>query len=57
MKNKNKQWTHMLNDLQRNKPNTPMLELQNLYCKRKKHMHVNDNSQQLKIHELFNVKT
>jgi hypothetical protein len=30
--NNNKQWTHMLNDLQRNKINTSMLELQNLYC-------------------------
>jgi hypothetical protein len=30
--NNNKQWTHMLNDLQRNKLDTPMLKLQNPYC-------------------------
>jgi hypothetical protein len=30
--NNNKQWTHMLNDLQRNKLDTPMLELQNPCC-------------------------
>jgi hypothetical protein len=30
--NNNKQWTNMLNDLQRNKLDTPMLELQNPYC-------------------------
>jgi hypothetical protein len=27
--NNNKQWIHMLNDLQRNKLDTPVLELQN----------------------------
>jgi hypothetical protein len=30
--NNNKQWTHMLSDLQRNKLDTTMLELQNQYC-------------------------
>jgi hypothetical protein len=33
--NNNKQWTHMLNDLQRNKLNTSMLEFQNPYCLKK----------------------
>jgi hypothetical protein len=28
----NKQWTHMLNDLQRNKLDTTMLEFQNPCC-------------------------
>jgi hypothetical protein len=37
--NDNKQWTHMLNDLQRNKFDTPLLELQNSYCS-KKNMHM-----------------
>ncbi len=31
----NKQWIRMLNDLQRNKLDTPMLELQNPYCSEK----------------------
>ncbi len=44
--NKNKQWTHMLNDLQRNKLDTLMLES---ILFKKKHTHVNDNSQ-LEIH-------
>ncbi len=30
--NNNKQWIHRLNDLQRNKLETPMLEFQNPYC-------------------------
>jgi hypothetical protein len=30
--NNNKQLTHMLNDLQRNKLDTPTLELQNPHC-------------------------
>jgi hypothetical protein len=46
----------MLNDLQRNKLETPMLEFQNPYCSKKKHMHVNDNSQQPEIHELLDVQ-
>jgi hypothetical protein len=41
--NNNKQWTHMLSDLQKNQFKTLMLELQNPYCSKKK-KHVNDNS-------------
>ncbi len=49
-KHNNKQWTHMLSDLQINKLDTPMLKHQNPYCSPKKHMHVNDSSQKLEIH-------
>jgi len=55
--NDNKQWTHMLNDLQRNKFDTPLLELQKSILFQKKHAHGNDNSQQPKICELFDVQT
>jgi hypothetical protein len=47
----NKQWNHMLNDLQRNKLDTPMLES---ILFKKKHSHVNDNSQP-KIHEFYSM--
>jgi hypothetical protein len=53
--NNNKQWNCMLSDLQINKLETLMLELQNPYYSKKKHTHLNDNSQQPKIHELFDV--
>jgi hypothetical protein len=49
--NKNKQWTHMLYDLQRNKLDTPILES---ILFKKKHTHVNDNSQ-LEIHEFYSM--
>jgi hypothetical protein len=51
MKNKNKQWTHTLNDLQRKKLDTPMLES---ILFKKKHTHVNDNSQP-EIHEFYSM--
>jgi hypothetical protein len=42
--NNDKQWTHMLNDLQKNKLDTLMLELQNPYCSKINKMHLNGNS-------------
>lgn len=51
MKNKNKQWTHTLNDLQRKKLDTPMLES---ILFKKKHTHVNNNSQP-EIHEFYSM--
>jgi hypothetical protein len=55
-KHNNKQWIQKLSDLQINKLDTPVLKHRNPYCSQKNNMHVNDNSQQLEIHELFDVQ-